>query len=536
MLWLKVAMCAVVLILLSSMFVEEDAIRFGRCDCPERPSSPPPSPTQARAPLLAVEPPTCQLEPAHFESMKKDVERWAAFHARTPFTADSFVNARNADSYTYLFAIVNNSIHSVVPQDLRVESIYFTRAVQLLRQLFAVSKRRKLPDALLYFSTRDMAKVDLTCLDPEPNARSLPECLELIKPAQRWRTSLGFDAMRDVVPVNDLSDAAVVREFARWFPDEARWANASIGIMRENLYQGWRQAAPTPDCRQTRWPLLAPVFSCSKLPACHADILVPDEGVGNVLRLVADNSRRFNVAWSERADRFVWRGSSMGDCVGSHMPARDFTEPQPLDDDLTQCANQRVRLSAILTAMNDTPGPLQHKIDAGISGWLYVHPQHLPSLQRVQRPGINDEFIAHARYALDIDGFGFSERIPRVQLVTGAAIVRLGIFRSLVESWMVENEHIVHPKDPWFAEDLPDVAARLDADGLGERIARQGREHALRFSANASYHECYAEWLIHQYAVVGINFTAMVDELNARGVLKRINVIAETNEQLFTEA
>jgi hypothetical protein len=117
MLWLKVAMCAVVLILLSSMFVEEDAIRFDRCVCPTLNASelpflppPPPSPTQAsRAPLLSVEPPQCQLEPAHFEAMKKDVARWVAFHARTPFTADSFVNARNADGYTYLFAIVNNS-------------------------------------------------------------------------------------------------------------------------------------------------------------------------------------------------------------------------------------------------------------------------------------------------------------------------------------------------------------------------------------------------------------------------------------------
>jgi hypothetical protein len=482
------------------------------------------------------------LLPRHRELLLGDVSPFVRFHKERPFTIENFLKSLEANHpYSHLFAVHNNEIFSVAPHFVveHIHSVYYLRINNFLRLIHAVAAQRRLPDALLLFNTRDVPFLDQTCFSDLVCATSLPACLKTIRPSQRWRTPIAFDDMRDTVPeVYEMSAEAVVREFERWFPDEARWANASVDLMRKGLFDGVRQEAPSPRCRRTRPPMFAPVLSVAKVPSCHADILIPDEGVFSVLQLVEERNSETPPdvpAWADRADTVSWRGSSQGDCMTSHMHARGFAAPQPLDDDLTKCQNHRIRLSALLQKQNATFGhPLFGRLDVAVSSFLYVHELQRPSLERVVRSGYDDKALANVKFALDIDGFSFSERTPRLQWRTGCAVLRCGIMRSLVETWMVENEHVVNV-DPWFAEDLPQVVARLEANGLGERIGRQGQAFVHTHIGNLTYLRCFADAFMHAYAEpgVGINFTDMVADLQLRGQLRRINLFAENITDVF---
>jgi len=227
-----------------------------------------------------------------------------------------------------------------------------------------------------------------------------------------------------------------------------------------------------------------PIFSMSRLRnGLHADWLAPNEGMRHV-QLDPDGGNGYFL-WGDppplhgRRTCLLFRGSSNSGCS---------SEPdEPTDP--TLCRNHRIRSVAQLRAAGD------ERFDVALSGFSYA-PAYEESAwsDSLVRHFVPDELSLSCVAYLDIDGFGFSERTPRLSLNTGSVVVRASAFTSLFDEWAWHEDAFVPTPFPRMQPD--NLSAIMDWMQDDEQAAQAYANRLLALARRLATPSVFAEWAV----------------------------------------
>ena len=182
-----------------------------------------------------------------------------------------------------------------------------------------------------------------------------------------------------------------------------------------------------------------PIFSVSRIPGLHQDILLPTLNAFQY----ALNPSRGAVAWRARAPRLYWRGSTTGGVL-THDTWRRFPRVQ-LVAAARATRHCDMGISAVIQAEGDSQDALRAAMVA-------------EGLCASYNPfGRNFEH----RYLYDIEGNSFSSRLPQF-LSSGSVVCKAApLWEEHYYHWLRPWEHYI-PMDPGFA-DLDDAVERAES-------------------------------------------------------------------------
>ncbi|KAJ7164349.1 glycosyl transferase family 90-domain-containing protein [Mycena filopes] len=210
---------------------------------------------------------------------------------------------------------------------------------------------------------------------------------------------------------------------------------------------------------------LYPVLSPGRITSCFADIVVPSAYYYDRSGFAARMGFPDNVAWADKKAVIYWRGHTSGGAV----------------DGQNYHAFPRFRIIDIARRRPDI-------IDAALTGLHNCNPdpnndahavcpeEEIKQLYDVDTPPLPREEVYKYKYALDLDGNGFSGRFMGL-LRSGSLVFKSTIISDFFDDWLLPYVHYV-PVLP----DLSDLERKVEWAIANDAEARQIQANGLEFA------------------------------------------------------
>ena len=225
---------------------------------------------------------------------------------------------------------------------------------------------------------------------------------------------------------------------------------------------------------------LKPLFSQSKLPACHGDILIT--GPYHLTSVHVSNAQV--SPWSSKLNRFTWRGSTTG-----LFPKMDGMYRHSHRFRFVEWAMNRSRVN----------GELPVTVDVGFTKTVQCEPDTAKQIRAeydFKKPKSIDEQHM-SKYVPVVDGNIYAARLLGYFYSNSALFVST-LFSEWYSKWVEPFKHFVP-----FDVDLSDLDANLRWAHDNDDKARQIGERASRFAnkhLNLTSMQCYTGLLVLEYA------------------------------------